>query len=95
MSFYNYRNWNITIIYNHKVRFPSLCDMKNVLSQDFPTNKIAFFNSHFNARYQSWGRFYYSEFSFVFWQIACIQLEVQLYIIPIIYTSEFVDPFLF
>lgn len=30
-----------------------------------------------------------------FWQVACSQLEVQLYIIPIIYTSELLDPFLF
>lgn len=32
---------------------------------------------------------------FVLWQIAGTQFEVQLYIIPIIYTSEFVKPFVF
>lgn len=54
-------NYNI----QPQVRFPSLYDMKNVSNQDFPINKIAFFNSDFNARYQSRSRFYYSEFSFV------------------------------
>lgn len=92
---YNYRNWNVTVMYNHKARFPSLCDMKNIWRQHFPINKIAFFNSHFNARYQSCDRFYYSKFSFDFWQTACIQFEIHLYISPILWTSEFADLFLF
>lgn len=74
-------NYNI----QPQVRFPSLCDMKNVPSQDFSINKIAFFNSYFNARYQSCGRFYYSEFSFVFWQIAGFSLKYNC-ISSVLYT---------
>lgn len=63
--------------------------MKNVPDTGLPINKIAFFSSPFNVKYQSFCGFYYTEFSFCFWQMAHIQSGVQLYIIPIIYTSEF------
>lgn len=72
VSFYNDRSWNITVIYNHKVRFPSLCDMKNVPSQDFTRKQNCFLQLTLNARYQSCDGFYYSEFSFVF-LTGCLQ----------------------
>lgn len=94
ISVHNYKDWNTTVIYSHKVRFPSLHDMKNVANTGLPINKIAFFSSPFIVKYQSFCGFYYTEFSFCFWQMAHIQFEAQLHIIPIIYTLEFQNIYL-
>lgn len=66
LSVHNYKDRNMAAIYSHKVRFPSLCDMKNVPDTALPINKIAFFTSPLNVEYQSLGGFYYPEFSFCF-----------------------------
>jgi len=66
LSLHNYKDRNMAVIYSHKLRFPSLRDMTNVPDTGLPINKIAFFSSPFNVKYQSLCGFYYTEFSFCF-----------------------------